>query len=190
MEQLSFDLYTEPEQRSDEWWNGLKCCTGHPHSGRPPHDTRRFNFPSRPTHPASDGLYSRCRECHKHAIRHLRDKREAAGLPRDWSRTPKSAFKALYPNAKTEEWDRMTVFEKDGGVCYLCGQYILIPNFEPDHVVPTSKGGDDTYDNLRAAHQTCNCAKKDLTLDEFKQTGSWIRLHKPDYDPDEGYRPK
>jgi 5-methylcytosine-specific restriction endonuclease McrA len=29
-----------------------------------------------------------------------------------------------------------------------------------DHIVPISRGGDDAPKNLRAAHQTCNSAKR------------------------------
>jgi 5-methylcytosine-specific restriction endonuclease McrA len=28
--------------------------------------------------------------------------------------------------------------------------------FTVDHVIPVSKGGSDTFDNVRAAHNSCN----------------------------------
>jgi 5-methylcytosine-specific restriction endonuclease McrA len=63
---------------------------------------------------------------------------------------------------------RTAVLERDGLVCYLCGQAI-----DPrlhfrhqlaltlDHVVPWSAGGRDAIDNLRPAHRRCNTEKGD-----------------------------
>ena len=61
-----------------------------------------------------------------------------------------------------EKIDREYVWERDGGRCHICGKKIdrSIPrNFHLDHLVPLSKGGNHTHDNLRAAHQTCNAMR-------------------------------
>lgn len=58
------------------------------------------------------------------------------------------------------------VFNDNGCVCHLCGEPIDMSLRFPhsmsatiDHVVPLSKGGTHTYDNIRPAHLSCNSRK-------------------------------
>ena len=66
------------------------------------------------------------------------------------------------------------VYRIDNGVCWLCGKacdwddcettsegYFIAGNNYPsiDHVVPLSKGGTHTMDNVRLAHRGCNTRK-------------------------------
>lgn len=66
------------------------------------------------------------------------------------------------------------VFEKESGVCYLCGGlcdkdayiirddgvFIALDNYPSiEHVVPLSRGGTHTWDNVRLAHRICNSIK-------------------------------
>lgn len=58
---------------------------------------------------------------------------------------------------------KRAVFERDAWVCQLCGEPTdrdAAPNDDwfpsLDHIVPASKGGPHTFDNLRAAHRWCN----------------------------------
>jgi 5-methylcytosine-specific restriction endonuclease McrA len=51
--------------------------------------------------------------------------------------------------------------------CHICGQPIdyTLPHLDPksfviDHVVPLTKGGADTIDNIKAAHRDCNSTKR------------------------------
>lgn len=70
------------------------------------------------------------------------------------------------------------VFERDEWTCHLCNQ--LIDRWRRgqdymratlDHVIPLSKGGKHTYDNVKAAHWRCNMDKGDrLTLSESEAT--------------------
>lgn len=58
---------------------------------------------------------------------------------------------------------RQSVYDRDGLVCHICNEP-TDPAAEPrtswypslDHVVPYSKGGPDTFENLRTAHLRCN----------------------------------
>lgn len=72
------------------------------------------------------------------------------------------------------------LFKKDNGICWLCGctcdyedkEYRISkkgkgylatgPNYPSvDHVVPLSKGGTHTWNNVKLAHKSCNSRKRD-----------------------------
>lgn len=69
------------------------------------------------------------------------------------------------------------VVERDNGICHLCGKQVneedyiirhgafICGNWYPsiDHVIPLSKGGKHSWDNVRLAHRICNSVKGDDT---------------------------
>lgn len=62
---------------------------------------------------------------------------------------------------------RISVLERDNYTCRYCGENK--PEFiECDHVIPLSRGGLSTDDNLVAACRTCNRSKSDKLLSEWK----------------------
>ena len=52
---------------------------------------------------------------------------------------------------------RQVVFNTHGRYCIYCGN----PATEIDHVIPASKGGTDTLENLVPACKRCNSTKSD-----------------------------
>jgi 5-methylcytosine-specific restriction endonuclease McrA len=61
---------------------------------------------------------------------------------------------------------RENVYRRDNFECVYCGcstQKLLTL----DHVIPQSKGGKNTWDNLVTACKPCNSEKADLTLEEY-----------------------
>jgi hypothetical protein len=80
--------------------------------------------------------------------------------------------RAMYK--KGEYIDRRLVFERDEWTCHICSGKIdpkeRLPSLMAaslDHIIPLSKGGTHTWDNVAASHALCNyskgCELPDLT---------------------------
>jgi 5-methylcytosine-specific restriction endonuclease McrA len=70
--------------------------------------------------------------------------------------------------------NRRSVFARDNHRCQYCnGAAESI-----DHVVPRSRGGGHTWDNVVAACRPCNVRKRDRLLEETS-----MRLHRPPREP-------
>jgi 5-methylcytosine-specific restriction endonuclease McrA len=65
---------------------------------------------------------------------------------------------------------RRGVFARDGHACQYCGARAETL----DHVVPRSRGGSHTWDNVVAACRPCNVSKADRLLDEVRMA---LRRH-------------
>lgn len=72
-----------------------------------------------------------------------------------------------YSSAALTKNVRKTIYDNDGGYCYLCGDKINIDDMTIDHVVPKSGGGDTNTANARCCCFTCNQMKGSMDLDEF-----------------------
>lgn len=55
--------------------------------------------------------------------------------------------------------DKREVYEAQGGVCPVCGQWHAYEDMEGDHIVAWSKGGHTTKDNLQMLCKDCNLKK-------------------------------
>jgi len=62
--------------------------------------------------------------------------------------------------------NRMNIFRRDGWACVYCGDRDK-RTLTIDHVVPQSKGGKNTWENLVTACKSCNNKKDNLLLEEF-----------------------
>lgn len=56
---------------------------------------------------------------------------------------------------------RFSIYERDGYRCRKCGISDRYANLEIDHIIPISKGGKSTYDNLQTLCHKCNVEKGD-----------------------------
>ncbi|MBW3609251.1 MAG: HNH endonuclease [Actinobacteria bacterium] len=59
---------------------------------------------------------------------------------------------------------RRAVFARDGWTCQYCGSRA---NLTVDHVIPRSRGGTHTWENVVAACRPCNMRKEDRFLHEL-----------------------
>ncbi|MCB1250226.1 MAG: HNH endonuclease [Acidimicrobiales bacterium] len=66
------------------------------------------------------------------------------------------------PHQRRAALNRRAVFLRDGGRCQYCGRRAE----SIDHVVPRSRGGAHSWDNVVAACRRCNSAKRDRLLEE------------------------
>lgn len=55
----------------------------------------------------------------------------------------------------------ITLFYRDNGKCWHCGCELTLSEMTFEHLVPTSKGGTNTWDNVTAACSRCNRLKGD-----------------------------
>ena len=56
-----------------------------------------------------------------------------------------------------ETLDRRYIYDRDGERCHICGERVVLGiDATLDHLVPLSKGGNHTADNVRLAHRSCN----------------------------------
>jgi len=76
-------------------------------------------------------------------------------------------------NGKFEAIELQELIKRDNNICYICkqecdstdsqwvnGAFIVGNNYPSiDHVIPISKGGTNTWDNVRLAHMICNARK-------------------------------
>ena len=71
-------------------------------------------------------------------------------------------------------WNRLRrqIKNRDGSICYYCGEES--PSGDLDHIIPLSRGGDDSPSNLTWSCSECNQSKGDKTPLE------WLYPHEAD----------
>jgi 5-methylcytosine-specific restriction endonuclease McrA len=63
-------------------------------------------------------------------------------------------------------FSRHSIFERDRHTCQYCGKVFSRSHLTIDHVIPQSRGGSDTWENLVLACLACNVRKADRTPEE------------------------
>jgi len=61
------------------------------------------------------------------------------------------------------KFGRRMVYLRDGGRCQYCRQPVTPSSFTLDHIVPRSKGGTTSWENVTTACLNCNQKKADRT---------------------------
>jgi len=62
-------------------------------------------------------------------------------------------------------WQRKT----SSGICYYCGKKVGIRALTMDHIIPLSRGGRSTRDNLVPCCKSCNTRKKSALPVEWEK---------------------
>jgi 5-methylcytosine-specific restriction endonuclease McrA len=69
------------------------------------------------------------------------------------------ALKEYIPAARRPAFTRFNVFLRDRFECQYCAEQAPAPDLTFDHVVPRSRGGRTTWENVVTACATCNLRK-------------------------------
>jgi 5-methylcytosine-specific restriction endonuclease McrA len=57
--------------------------------------------------------------------------------------------------------NRRNIYARDGNMCQYCGKKFPTSELSLDHIIPRSRGGGDTWENLVCACTGCNSKKAD-----------------------------
>ncbi len=63
------------------------------------------------------------------------------------------------------KFTRQNIFQRDNYSCQYCGRRFHRQNLTKDHLIPKSKGGKNTWDNIVTACLSCNKKKADKDLE-------------------------
>jgi 5-methylcytosine-specific restriction endonuclease McrA len=72
-----------------------------------------------------------------------------------------AARRARLRDQFVEDVDAFVVYDRDGGVCGICGDPVSREGFHVDHINPLALGGEHSYANVQVAHPSCNSRKRD-----------------------------
>lgn len=117
-----------------------------------------------------DNFKSRVKTIKKNEIKEDKEERYAKESVRKFQ-TRDYSNKLRYNKLKLKTFNFNDVLEKFGVEtnCYLSGEPINLykNNYNLDHIIPVSKNGDNSFDNLGIAHEVVNRMKSDLTPEEL-----------------------
>jgi 5-methylcytosine-specific restriction endonuclease McrA len=86
------------------------------------------------------------------------------------------SLKAYVRPTRHPAFTRFNVFLRDRFTCQYCGEH---DELTFDHVIPRSKGGATTWENVVAACSPCNLRKSDRLPDEARRRKSLSRRRSP-----------
>ncbi len=78
------------------------------------------------------------------------------------------SLKKFIPLARRPAFTRFNVFLRDRFGCQYCAGTFAVHDLTFDHIVPRSRGGRTTWDNVVTACQTCNLSKGDRLPSEAR----------------------
>ena len=70
--------------------------------------------------------------------------------------------------------ERIKIYRKTKGRCYLCGEFVDFDLYEIEHKIPLSKGGTNNLSNLFCSCHICNLIKHDIYPEDFMEKISKI----------------
>ena len=78
--------------------------------------------------------------------------------------------RALEMESSSGYVDYGAVRERDAMLCHLCGYKVEEAELHFDHVIPLSRGGEHSMDNIKVSHAKCNLRKGSRLMEEL----TWV----------------
>lgn len=104
-----------------------------------------------------------------------RNKERCAEVARNWAKAnplkraeAEARRRAAKKSCAGEKIDFFEIGQRDSWVCYLCLTGIEADDISFDHVIPLSRGGAHSSENIRVTHLNCNVRKGDRMVSELK----------------------
>lgn len=101
----------------------------------------------------------------------VRDFDKSIGTTRGPIRLPSVVVCTAYSgvrNAQVKFPNKKNIWERDDHTCVYTGKKLTEKTLSIDHVIPKSKGGDSSWENLVTCDRLLNSQKGDLTLKEAR----------------------
>lgn len=118
-----------------------------------------------------DGLVDYCHSC--------KSDQQSDYQKRNKSRKKQAKYRARKRNAFVEVVDPLVVYERDEGICGICGQFIPpSEKYDVDHIIPLAKKGTHSYRNSQLSHIHCNSWKSGRMV--VVEDGEWFFKKKKD----------
>jgi len=125
--------------------------------------------------------YSKCKKCHNfHTSKRLKENPPKWYETDAWAANKSAKDYGIKSTLPPLEWKE--IVEKHNFLCYMCGiKLSIIPKLENtvtlDHILPLSRGGDNSKENVLPACWRCNNSKRDMTIGEFIQNAKkWSEI--------------
>lgn len=105
--------------------------------------------------PKGEGKWKRCPSCHKF---HTKERFcSQVCCHRYWAKLNNAKRRAQKKGAAILEMIELgLVAERDGWRCHICKGKVAVDEASVDHLIPLSKGGDHSWENVALAHKRCN----------------------------------
>ena len=79
--------------------------------------------------------------------------------------------RARQRGAFVESICKAKVYQRDRGVCHICGKKVDPKHWDLDHLMPISKGGEHSYRNVAVAHPSCNRRRQNVGPAQLRLMG-------------------
>jgi 5-methylcytosine-specific restriction endonuclease McrA len=95
---------------------------------------------------------------------------ERLGIVDGFIRVPRVLLLSAYERVPRRHvrFSRFNIFARDGNTCQYCGQRLPRTDLNLDHVVPRSRGGLSTWENIVCSCHSCNRRKGGRTPEEAR----------------------
>mgnify|MGYP002480306686 CR=1 FL=1 len=124
-----------------------------------------------------------CIECQRlHAAAYSAHYRAAQNAWRAANPEKSRALVLNYQSRKRKAPGRHTaadierIREEQRGMCRVCSADLSATGYHIDHMTPLARGGSNWPENLCLLCPSCNCRKRDQTLDELMAAGGFERV--------------